>query len=108
LLAVTEFWQVLTTTDSREEAEQLGRSAVQARLAACAQLVGPITSTYRWQGAVRSAEEWQVLLKTPADRYDALAAHLRERHSYELPEIIATPILAGNREYLDWVREQTR
>jgi periplasmic divalent cation tolerance protein len=105
---VAEFWQVLTTTDSAEEADRLGRSAVQARLAACAQRVGPITSTYRWQGAVQTEQEWQLLLKTPADRYDALAAHLREQHSYEVPEIIATPILAGSPEYLDWVREQTR
>ena len=86
----------------------LAYSAVTSRLAACAQRLGPITSTYRWQGAVQTAEEWQVLLKTPADRYDALAAHLREQHSYELPEIVATPILAGSTEYLDWVREQTR
>lgn len=105
---MTEFWQVLTTTDSPEDADRIARSAVRARLAACAQRLGPITSTYRWQGAVQTAEEWQVLLKTPADRYDALAAHLREQHSYELPEIVATPILAGSTEYLDWVREQTR
>jgi periplasmic divalent cation tolerance protein len=105
---VAEFWQVLTTTDSAAEADRLGRSAVQARLAACAQRVGPITSTYRWQGAVETAQEWQVLLKTPADRYEALEAHLRTQHSYEVPEIVATPILAGSAAYLDWVREQTR
>ena len=105
---MAEFWQVLTTTDSAEEADRLARSAVQARLAACAQRVGPIASTYRWQGEVEIAQEWQVLLKTPADRFDALADHLREQHTYELPEIVATPILAGSAAYLDWVREQTR
>jgi periplasmic divalent cation tolerance protein len=105
---VAEYLQVTTTTDQREDADRLARSAVEARLAACAQVSGPLASTYRWQGTVETAGEWRVVFKTAADRYDALAAHLREQHSYELPEVIATPIVAGSAEYLDWVREQTR
>jgi periplasmic divalent cation tolerance protein len=105
---VADYLQVLTTTEYREDADRISRSAVEARLAACAQVIGPIVSTYRWEGAVETAEEWQVLLKTAADRYDALEAFLREQHSYELPEVIATPIVAASAAYLSWIREQTR
>jgi len=105
---VADYLQVLTTTDRRAEAERLARAAVEARLAACAQVTGPVASTYWWDGAVDSAEEWQVWFKTAADRYDALAGFLREQHSYEVPEIIATEIVAGSPDYLGWVREQTR
>jgi periplasmic divalent cation tolerance protein len=99
--------QVTTTTDSRKEAAELAKSAVAGRLAACAQLVGPIASTYWWEGEIESAEEWMVLFKTTADRFEDLAAQIAERHSYDSPEIIATPVVAGSAEYLAWVREQT-
>jgi periplasmic divalent cation tolerance protein len=100
--------QVSTTLDTRDAAAELAASAVRARLAACAQVLGPVTSTYRWQGRVETAQEWLVVFKTAADRYQELAAHLRERHPYELPEIIATPVVAGDPGYLDWLAEQTR
>ena len=99
--------QVVTTTDSREEADRLARSAVEHRLAACAQVVGPLTSTYWWQGAVETASEWQCVLKTTSARFDELRAHLEREHSYETPEIVATPIVAGGAAYLDWVRRET-
>lgn len=96
---------VATTTDSAEAAGELARSAVEARLAACAQVVGPISSVYRWRGRVETAREWQVLFKTT--RYDDLAAHIGERHSYDLPEVVATPIVAGTAPYLNWIAEET-
>lgn len=99
--------QVTTTTDSRQEAADLARSAVTARLAACAQLVGPIASTYWWEGEIESAEEWMVLFKTTAARFEDLAAHIAEQHSYDTPEIIATPVVAGSGDYLSWIGEQT-
>jgi len=99
--------QVVTTTDSREEADRLARSAVEGRLAACAQVAGPVTSTYWWEGAVQTATEWQCVLKTTAARFDALRAHLEREHSYETPEIVATPIVAGGAAYLDWIRRET-
>jgi periplasmic divalent cation tolerance protein len=103
-----EFVQVQTTTDSRAEAVELARAAVEARLAACGQVAGPIASAYWWEGQVERAEEWLVLLKLPADRFAALAAFLAERHSYDEPEIIAVPIVAGSAAHLTWVREETR
>lgn len=99
--------QVLTTTDSADRAQQLARSAVEARLAACAQILGPIRSVYRWQGQVHVEEEWQVLAKTTAAGYADLEAHLRAVHTYDEPEIIATPIVAGSAGYLAWIEEQT-
>jgi periplasmic divalent cation tolerance protein len=99
--------QVTTTTDSRQEAATLAKSAVEERLAACAQLVGPIASTYWWEGEIESAEEWMVLFKTTADSFEDLAALITELHSYDTPEIIATPVVAGSADYLRWVSDQT-
>ena len=103
-----EHCQVTTTVDSREAAEGLARSTVEARVAACAQVVGPIRSTYRWAGKVETAEEWLVLLKTAVDRYPDLERHLRGRHPYDVPEIISVPVIAGNPAYLTWVSQETR
>jgi periplasmic divalent cation tolerance protein len=102
------YLQVQTTTDSRAEAMDLARAAVDARLAACAQVGGPVASTYWWDGGVERAEEWTLVLKLPADRYQALAEFLTERHSYDEPEIVAMPIVAGSPAYLGWIDEETR
>lgn len=102
------YHQVSTTTDSRERATALARSAVEARLAACGQVVGPIGSVYRWGGGVEEATEWLVLLKTAADRSDALVAHVRAHHTYDLPEVIVTPVTGGDPGYLRWVADETR
>jgi periplasmic divalent cation tolerance protein len=100
--------QAVTTTDSREAADALARSAVEARVAACGQVVGPIKSIYWWEGKVETAEEWYVVFKTTAERYAALEAHIREHHSYDVPEIVLMPIVAGNPAYLEWVTTETR
>jgi periplasmic divalent cation tolerance protein len=102
-----DFVQVVTTTETREEADRLVRSAVERRLAACAQVIGPITSTYWWEGTVETASEWQCLLKTTAGRLDELRAQLESEHSYETPEIVATPIVGGSPAYLGWIQRET-
>lgn len=99
--------QAVTTTDSREAAEALAHGAVQARLAACAQVSGPINSTYWWNGGVESAEEWSVVFKTTTQRYPALERYLREHHGYDVPEIVLLPIAAGNPAYLSWISQET-
>ena|ERR1700730_14192761 len=106
--SAVSYLQVQTTTDSRAEAMELAHGGVQARLAACAQVAGPIASTFWWEEEIERVEEWAVFFKLPADRYQALADFLAERHSYDDPEIIATPIVSGSASYLDWVREETR
>jgi periplasmic divalent cation tolerance protein len=103
-----KFLQVQTTTDSRAEAMELARASVESRLAACAQVVGPVASTYWWDDGVERAEEWMIVLKLPADRYQQLAAFLTERHSYDEPEIIATAIVEGSESYLGWIMDETR
>jgi periplasmic divalent cation tolerance protein len=103
-----QFLQVQTTTDSRAEAVELAQAAVAARLAACAQVAGPISTSYWWEDSIQRSEEWLVMLKLPDDRYDDLAEFLAERHSYDEPEIVATPIVAGSPSYLDWLAEETR
>jgi len=103
-----EFCQVTTAIDTRESADALARSAVWGRLAACAQVVGPIASTYWWEGNVQTAEEWLVLFKTTSARYEALEGHIRGEHPYDLPEILSMAVNVGNPAYLMWVREETQ
>ena len=103
-----EYLQVQTTTDSRAEAMELAKAAVEARLAACGQVAGPVASTYWWNDELERAEEWFVFFKLPADRYEALAEFLAERHSYDEPEIVATPFVAGSPSFLGWITDETR
>ncbi|MFI5615416.1 divalent-cation tolerance protein CutA [Amycolatopsis sp. NPDC051903] len=99
---------VTTTVDSEAAARTLATSVVEARLAACAQIVGPITSVYRWAGEVQTDAEWRVECKTAADRAGALEEFLNVRHTYDLPEVVVTPIVGGSPRYLAWLVSQTR
>jgi periplasmic divalent cation tolerance protein len=102
---VTEYIQVLTTAGSEGEAERISSALVERRLAACVQVVGPISSRYRWQGEVATAREWICVAKTSAARYAEVETAIRELHSYDEPEIVATPIVAGSRGYLSWISQ---
>ena len=102
---MTGHLQVLTTIDSEEAAERISAALVERRLAACVQVVGPISSTYRWQGEVERAREWMCVAKTTAERYPEVEAAIRELHPYDEPEIVATPIVAGSAGYLGWISE---
>jgi len=99
--------QVSVAAASPEEAERITGSAVEQRLAACGQVIGPVASTYRWEGKVERAEEWLCLLKTTRARFPELQRHILRTHSYRVPEIIATAITAGAIDYLDWIRAET-
>ena len=102
-----EFVVVLVTVASPEDARRIGRALVEARLAACANVVGPITSIYRWQGAVEEASEHLMLVKARATDFERVAARVRELHTYDVPEIIALPIRGGSPAYLAWLAEST-
>ncbi len=104
---MTEHIQVLTTTSSREEAERIARTLVEDRLAACVQVLGPIASTYRWQGAIETSQEWLCLAKSRRELYDAIEKAIRRIHSYQVPEILAVPVVAGSADYLAWVDQKT-
>jgi periplasmic divalent cation tolerance protein len=99
---------VTTTTASAEAAQALAADAVDAQLGACAQVAGPVTSVYRWEGAMQTEQEWRVEIKTAADRVDALVAHIVANHDYDVPEVVATPVVAGSADYLSWVVNETR
>lgn len=99
--------QISTTASSRDEAERIAAALVEGRLAACVQIVGPVTSVYRWQGQVERAEEWLCLVKTTAEAFGKVEETIRRLHSYECPEIIAVAIVEGSAEYLAWVEAQT-
>ena len=99
--------QLITTFDAREQALDMARQAVEARVAACVQIVGPITSVYRWQGAVEQAEEFLCLFKAPAERMDGLVAFVRERHPYDTPEITTVTSAFVDERYLEWARAET-
>ncbi len=101
----TEHIQVMTMASSEEEAERIAAELLDGRLAACVQVGGPILSRYRWQGKLEQAREWQCLAKTEARLYDEVEAAIRENHSYDEPEVIAMPIVAGSAGYLAWVSD---
>jgi len=100
---MTHFIQVVTTTETKANAQAIARALVEKRLAACVQIIGPITSTYRWQGKIEMAEEWMCLIKSRRDLYEALEEAIREVHPYDVPEILAVPVVAGSRDYLVWL-----
>lgn len=100
------FLQVVTTVASREVAETIARALITQRLAGCVQVHGPIESCYRWEGKVEVAVEWVCTIKTDVHRFPQLRDTLRELHPYDVPEILATPVVAGNEDYLRWLAEQ--
>ncbi|PSN13782.1 divalent-cation tolerance protein CutA [filamentous cyanobacterium CCT1] len=96
---------VLVTAGSEAEADRLARHLVDSRLAACVS-VFPVRSLYRWQGEVQSEAEWQLIVKTDLSQFEALSTAIAEHHSYEVPEVIALPIVAGLPAYLSWLQAQ--
>ncbi len=104
---MAEFIQVSTTASSRDEAERIAAALLEGRLAACVQILGPMQSRYWWKGSLESAEEWLCLIKTAEASYADVEKMIRATHSYEVPEIVAVPIVKGSAAYLDWVREET-
>lgn len=92
---------------SEEEADAVAQAVVGARLAACAQVLGPVASTYWWQGRVERSTEWLCLLKSRTTLFDQVADAVRRAHSYETPEIVAVPLVAADPAYLQWLRSET-
>lgn len=100
---MADFIQVVTTTAKQDLAIQIATELVERRLAACVQILGPITSTYRWDGQIETSQEWICVAKTQQKRYDEVEEAIRRRHDYDVPEIVATPITAGSKSYLEWL-----
>ena len=99
---------VLITASSADEATRIGRALVEERLAACANLIPSIASTYWWKGKIEESGEALLVIKTRQDLIERLTARVKALHSYTVPEVIALPILVGNPDYLNWIEESTR
>ena len=102
-----EFVVMLVTAGSAEQATAIGRTVVEERLAACANVVGPIRSIYRWQGDVEEATEHLLLLKARAADVATLDARVRALHGYDVPEVLALRVHAGSAPYLAWLADAT-
>jgi periplasmic divalent cation tolerance protein len=100
---MSDYIQIVTTVERREDARRIAQSLVERRLAACVQVSGPIASVYRWKGKIETAEEWQCSAKSRRDLFEAVERAIRELHPYEVPEILAVPIVAGGCDYLAWL-----
>ena len=98
---------VLVTASSEEEAARIARALVDERLVACANLIGPIRSIYRWQGAVEDEREHLLVMKARADDVERIGERVRALHSYSLPEVLALPVRGGSAAYLAWLLEST-
>jgi len=99
---------ILVTAPNIDEAANIGRLLVEEGIAACANIVEGVRSIYRWKGEVCDDRECLMLVKTTAANFDAVEKRVRELHSYEVPEVIAIPIVKGSKPYLDWVEENSR
>ena len=97
-----DFAIVTTTLGGADAARLMARALVEARLAACVQIM-PIASVYRWEGAIEEAPEQLLLCKIMAADFPAVEAAIRARHGYDVPEIVMSPIVAGHAPYLDWI-----
>jgi periplasmic divalent cation tolerance protein len=93
----------ITTTANREEAERIARTLIEERLAACVNILDNVRSIYRWQGAVESADESLLLIKTDQQHIELLRERLTELHSYELPEFLVLEVAGGSSAYLGWI-----
>ncbi len=94
---------VLVTTASKKEAEEISQHLLEQKLIACANIIGPMISHFHWSGKIERAEEFLILMKSRLDLFEKISAEVKELHSYELPEVLALPILAGSDSYLKWL-----
>lgn len=105
---MADYIQVFTTTENEEDARKIARELIEKRLAACVQRIGPIKSTYWWKDKVNEEEEWLLIIKTCDEMFGKMEEAIKGVHPYEVPEIIASPIIKGNKDYLDWIEKEVK
>lgn len=98
---------VMVTAASEQEGEKIAKALLAEKLAACVNIT-PVSSFYTWQEKINSDREWQLLIKTSLNLFDELAQKIKVLHSYEVPEIIALPIITGSQSYLNWITDNTK
>jgi periplasmic divalent cation tolerance protein len=99
---------IIVTTAGREEAETIAQQLLEARLIACANIIGPVYSHFHWSGKMEKAEEYLILMKSRKDLFEKLSETVKALHSYEVPEILALPIVEGSKAYMNWLRSCLR
>lgn len=104
---MTDFIVILVTTGSEAEAETIAKALVEEQLAACVNIANPIRSIYRWEGSVADDREWLLLIKARAAHFPRIETRVKALHSYQVPEVIALPIIAGAGGYLRWLEHAT-
>ena len=97
-----EYTLIMVTASSREEAEKIATALLERKLIACANILGPVSSRFWWQGKIDSAEEYMIFMKTKRELFEQVADNVKQLHSYEVPEIIALSIVEGSKPYLEW------
>jgi periplasmic divalent cation tolerance protein len=105
---MTEYIQVFTTVENRDDADNIAKALVEKHLAACVQIIGPLTSYFQWQEQLESTQEYLCLIKSREDLYQELEATIKNLHPYEVPEILAMPITCGGKEYLNWMARELK
>ena len=105
---MTDYIQVLTTVEHKTDAEKIAKSLVEKRLAACVQILGPMTSYFHWQGKLDSAAEYLCLVKSRNDLFAELETEIINLHPYEVPEILVTSVTKGNKDYLNWLATELK
>ncbi|MCP4049655.1 MAG: divalent-cation tolerance protein CutA [bacterium] len=103
-----EYIQITTTFDKEKDARKIMSLLVEKSLAPCVQITGPVTSVYRWQEKVEVAKEWRCEIKTKKSFYNAVEKLIKDNHPYEVPEIIAVPIIYGSNDYLNWIDSELK
>jgi len=105
---MTEYIQVVTTVEQKADAEKIAKNLVEKRLAACVQIIGPVTSYFQWQKKLDSAQEYLCLIKSRDDLFLELETEIKAMHPYEVPEILASPITNGGKDYLNWMAAELK
>jgi len=103
-----DYIQIYTTTDTIDIAQAISNRLVEERLAACVQVLGPITSTYWWQGKIETSQEWLCIIKSKKSLYKQIEDTIKSIHHYDVPEIIAVPITMGSKDYFNWLKKEIK
>lgn len=108
IFLMTDYIQIITTVESKDDAKKIAELLVDRRLAACVQIAGPVMSRFWWDGNIDTAEEYQVIIKSRNDLFSEIESIITDVHTYDVPEILAIPILAAGKGYLNWLSEELK
>jgi len=103
-----EYLQIFTTIDNETKAKEIAKRVVKKKLAACVQISSPVNSIYRWEGKIIEDKEWLLIFKSSKKLYDELEGEIKKAHTYDVPEILAMPVVKGNEDYLNWLKKELK